>query len=729
MPLSFEIIPYTLHFKQPAGTSRGVYRTRQSWYVLLWNSEQPLRIGIGECAPLPDLSCDAFPDYEKILTNICRKLSITGNIDVEALRPYPSMLFGLETALRHLQTLNLPSEGVAITHHGFAIWNTPFSHGEKGIPINGLIWMGRKEEMLTQIEQKMAKGFRCIKLKIGAIDFEEEISLIRHIRTHFSPEQIEIRVDANGAFSPEDALQKLERLAAFGLHSIEQPIRAGQWEAMAKLVTETPLPIALDEELIGCNDPGEKRRLLEKIHPRYIILKPSLHGGIHGCMEWIAEAERLSIGWWITSALESNIGLNAIAQWCATLNASMPQGLGTGALFTDNIDMPLVVERDQLWFKTSVSAASTPFCSNRNEQTLTLCGIPYTKEMALALASHRLSSPNIPEWERNLFTFVQDWWNDSSTLEVHTSGSTGTPKRMRVEKQRMMQSAILTCSALQLHRGDKALLCLPVRYIAGKMMVVRALVAGLNLYPVAPDGHPLAAIPPELQFDFAAMIPLQVYNSFQEPQEKERFKSIRHCIIGGAAIDQALKADIRDLPNACYSTYGMTETLSHIALQHLNGPKASSLYYPFSSVKLSLSEENTLVIDAPMVAEAKFATNDIARIHPDGGFEILGRKDNVINSGGIKLQIETLEQKLSTALDIPFMVTSVPDPKLGEKVILLVQSQGIAQKDILTKASQVLTAYEQPKQIFFVASLPLTPNGKPDRKAAKELAKNQISSI
>ena len=214
--------------------------------------------------------------------------------------------------------------------------------------------MGNFDEMYHRIEEKMKAGFRCIKLKIGAIDFEKELELLAHIRQHFSPEQIELRVDANGAFSPTDALDKLKRLSEYQLHSIEQPIRAGQWEEMAKLCEQTPFPIALDEELIGVNDRPTKEALLDTIRPQYIILKPSLHGGISGSEEWIELAAEREIGSWVTSALESNIGLNAIAQWTATLMPTLPQGLGTGLLFTDNIDYPLHIEGDCLWYDPNV---------------------------------------------------------------------------------------------------------------------------------------------------------------------------------------------------------------------------------------------------------------------------------------------------------------------------------------------------------------------------------------
>lgn len=339
MDCKIEIIPRLLHFKQPAGTSRGVYTTRKVWYLHLTSPDYPGRTGIGECAPLPALSCDDLPDYENILAGACRRLEqCGGELDADALRDYPSILFGLETALRHLLT------------GSWALYDTDFSQGKAGIPINGLIWMGDFDKMLSQIEKKIEAGFRCIKLKIGAINFEEELALLRHIRTRFSSKEIELRVDANGAFSPVDAMEKLKRLSELDLHSIEQPIRAGQWEEMARLTSESPLPIALDEELIGCNTLEGKQKLLSAIRPQYIILKPSLHGGVCGGNEWISEAEKRQIGWWITSALESNIGLNAIAQWCATFDNPLPQGLGTGLLFTDNVEMPLEIRKDCLWF-------------------------------------------------------------------------------------------------------------------------------------------------------------------------------------------------------------------------------------------------------------------------------------------------------------------------------------------------------------------------------------------
>ena len=340
--MKIDIEERVLHFKQPAGTSRGVYTERKIWLLTVTDGDA---VGVGECAPLPDLSCDAGPGYSDVLRRFCDDVERTGQIDYEAMRDYPSMLFGLETAMLSLQaSLHSPLSSLLL-------FNTAFARGEVGIPINGLVWMGRYDEMLQRMEQKLEQGFRCVKLKIGAIDFEQELDLVRRIRDRFSRREVEIRLDANGGFRYDEALYKLELLSQYA-QSIEQPIKAGQWAYMAELCRESPIPIALDEELIGVNDREMKSHLLRVIKPAYIVLKPSLHGGMAGCREWIEAARQHDVGSWITSALESNIGLNAIAQFCSDVygdHITWPQGLGTGQLFTDNIPMPLEIRGDQLW--------------------------------------------------------------------------------------------------------------------------------------------------------------------------------------------------------------------------------------------------------------------------------------------------------------------------------------------------------------------------------------------
>lgn len=340
MKYKIDITERVLHFKQPAGTSRGIYTTRKSWFIELTSPDAPERRGIGECAPLPQLSCDDIPEYGKTLRALCDKFEQEGVIDYALMRPYPSMLFGLETALRHFEAGST------------ALFDTPFSRGEEGIPINGLVWMGSYDEMLKRMEAKIEQGFRCIKLKIGAIDFDSELELLRRMRERFSSREMTIRLDANGAFKFDEALYKLELLSQYAVHSIEQPIAPKQWGNLAELCRDSPLPIALDEELISVNDRDMKTHLLNVIKPAYIVLKPSLHGGMRGTEEWIDAARAKDIGTWITSALESNVGLNAIAQLTAKIygpHIRTAQGLGTGQLFEDNIPMPLEIKGDRLW--------------------------------------------------------------------------------------------------------------------------------------------------------------------------------------------------------------------------------------------------------------------------------------------------------------------------------------------------------------------------------------------
>ncbi|MFV0378585.1 MAG: o-succinylbenzoate synthase [Mangrovibacterium sp.] len=326
---------YELQFKQSAGTSRGVLNTRTVWYLFV---EEHGRVGLGECAPLPGLSKETPEQIDSLIEDVCSDpLHFAKNEDL--LLDFPSLRFALETAL-----LDLKNGGNRL------LFPSPFTQGEAGIPINGLVWMADAATMQKQIETKLDAGFKCIKLKIGAIGFDTELELLHQIRRNYTAEQISLRVDANGAFKPGEAIHKLEQLAALQLHSIEQPIAAGQWAELAKLCEHPALPIALDEELIGLNKREDKELLLDLVHPQYLVLKPSLHGGLAACDEWIELAEDRNIGWWITSYLESNVGLNAIAQWAFSQKLKGYQGLGTGQLFTNNIGSPLEIRGEELWF-------------------------------------------------------------------------------------------------------------------------------------------------------------------------------------------------------------------------------------------------------------------------------------------------------------------------------------------------------------------------------------------
>lgn len=351
--------------------------------------------------------------------------------------------------------------------------------------------------------------------------------------------------------------------------------------------------------------------------------------------------------------------------------------------------------------------------TDRNEQTILIKGTVYSP------ADIRKKEQDASDdFEKSLFGFLTDWFAPHPLLTVRTSGSTGAPKYLSVKKEHMVQSARITVSFLDLRAGDKALLCLPLDYIAGKMMVVRALVAGLDIYPVPPSGHPLAGI--DNDFAFAAMIPMQVFNVLQVPEEKKSLCRIRKLIVGGGGIDPGLEKALRSLPGEIYSTYGMTETLSHIALRRLNGTEASGYYTPFDSVDISLSEEDTLVIDAPLVCDERIRTNDIARLLPGKQFEILGRKDNIINSGGIKIQIETVESMFRPIISATFAITSEPDAKFGEIMVLLIEAPADTER-IAAEIKRLIPPYWQPKKILLTDKIPLTENGKPARKAIKEI--------
>ncbi|WP_339661470.1 o-succinylbenzoate synthase [uncultured Polaribacter sp.] len=327
---------YILNFKNPSGTSRGILKTKETWFIIL---EKNNKIGIGETGLFRGLSFDDVPNYEEKLNWICKNINLGLDKLLLELLQFPSLQFGLEQAFLSLESKTK-----------FELFPSEFTQGKEAISINGLIWMGEKEFMKNQIKEKLKTGFSCIKMKIGAIDFDAEIELLKSIRKEFTSKEIELRVDANGAFNPKNALEKLERLASLDIHSIEQPIKQGQVQEMANLCSKTPLPIALDEELIGIFSSEEKQELLKTIKPQFIILKPSLIGGFAGSKEWINFAAQNKCDWWITSALESNVGLNAIAQFTYTLQNNLPQGLGTGGLFTNNFESPLEVKNGTLQY-------------------------------------------------------------------------------------------------------------------------------------------------------------------------------------------------------------------------------------------------------------------------------------------------------------------------------------------------------------------------------------------
>lgn len=322
-----------LEFKEVAVTSRQSMHEKETFFIKIWDDCAPEVYGVGECALFRGLSSDDTPRYADILAHVCRHIDRVRIDDIKE----SSIRFGVETALR-----DLAGGGLRV------LWDTPWTRGESEIKINGLVWMGDRDTMLRRIIDKIDRGFRCIKLKIGGIDFSQELELISYIRESFTAGELEIRLDANGAFRPSDALHRIDTLARYDIHSIEQPIRQGQWQDMGDICRRSPIPVALDEELIGTYGYDDRCRMLDAVMPQYVILKPSLCGGFANADGWIADAADRSIGWWATSALESNIGLNAIAQWVSAYSSDMPQGLGTGALYKNNIPSPLVQERDAI---------------------------------------------------------------------------------------------------------------------------------------------------------------------------------------------------------------------------------------------------------------------------------------------------------------------------------------------------------------------------------------------
>ena len=648
--MDFNWTKRTLTFKQPAGTSRGVMKSRDVWYIAL--SENGIN-GIGECAPLPGLSLDDFNQIESKLDEVCGNLGLFIQ-DLSLLQYFPSIRFGLEMA-----HLDLKNGG------GQTYYDSPFTSSHSPISINGLIWMGDTDFMIPQVEEKLAEGWRCIKIKIGALDFDKECQILRLIRSEFSRDDVELRVDANGAFTENNVKEKLDRLAEFDLYSIEQPIQPGQWDLLSELCQCSSVPIALDEELIPLVEETKRIKMLDKANPQYLVLKPSLLGGFYESEKWIQLAEERNINWWITSALESNIGLNAISQWTAKMKPDEFQGLGTGQLFTNNIPSPLKVK------------------------------------------SGKLYSDEVPIFQ-DVNQFISEWMNGNDEMMLQTSGSTGTPKPITVKKDWMKNSARLTGRTFGLKEGDSALLCMPMKYVAGKMMVVRALELELDLKVVEPCSNPLKNINEPI--NFAAMVPLQLENSLKD------LAKVKKLIVGGGQVNSKLEEKLQSVSTHVYETYGMTETLTHVAIKPLNGPSKSDVFRALDDIDFELDGRGCLVINAPKMNPKPVITNDFIDLVDEKSFRWLGRYDNIINSGGIKIIPEVVEEKLSSIVpNRRFFIAGKSDKSLGEKVVLVVEGKSM---DISCKS---LDKFEQPKEIHFIPEFVETKSGKIHRQTTLSL--------
>ena len=648
--MDFNWTKRTLTFKQPAGTSRGVMKSRDVWYIAL--SENGIN-GIGECAPLPGLSLDDFNQIESKLDEVCGNLGLFIQ-DLSLLQYFPSIRFGLEMA-----HLDLKNGG------GQTYYDSPFTSSYSPISINGLIWMGDTDFMIPQVEEKLAEGWRCIKIKIGALDFDKECQILRLIRSEFSRDDLELRVAANGAFTENNVKEKLDRLAEFDLYSIEQPIQPGQWDLLSELCQCSSVPIALDEELIPLVEETKRIKMLDKANPQYLVLKPSLLGGFYESEKWIQLAEERNINWWITSALESNIGLNAISQWTAKMKPDEFQGLGTGQLFTNNIPSPLKVK------------------------------------------SGKLYSDEVPIFQ-DVNQFISEWMNGNDEMMLQTSGSTGTPKPITVKKDWMKNSARLTGRTFGLKEGDSALLCMPMKYVAGKMMVVRALELELDLKVVEPCSNPLKNINEPI--NFAAMVPLQLENSLKD------LAKVKKLIVGGGQVNSKLEEKLQSVSTHVYETYGMTETLTHVAIKPLNGPSKSDVFRALDDIDFELDGRGCLVINAPKMNPKPVITNDFIDLVDEKSFRWLGRYDNIINSGGIKIIPEVVEAKLSSIVpNRRFFIAGKSDKSLGEKVVLVVEGKSM---DISCKS---LDKFEQPKEIHFIPEFVETKSGKIHRQTTLSL--------
>ncbi|HLO89695.1 MAG TPA: enolase C-terminal domain-like protein [Lentimicrobium sp.] len=730
--------------------------TDKSGFLLkVEDSNNPGTTGTGECTFLPGLSYDDRPGYEEALQDLCRKINEPLEALLHQFIEWPSLRFGLECALADLQN---GGRGV--------LFDTPFTRGEQPIPINGLVWMGDHDYMLSQIKQKIADGYKVIKLKVGALDFEKELSLLGFIREKHDASEITIRLDANGAFGPNinSTLEKLYRLSEYQIHSIEQPIKAGYPDLMSVLCRESPIPIVLDEELIGHHSLDDMENLLSTIRPRYIILKPSLAGGFTICNQWLKLCAKYGIGYWITSALESNIGLNAIAQYTSSIEThGLAQGLGTGGLFVENFETGLFIKNGMLHtYPKHLIPNPSPQGEGNGNIHLTPNPSPQGEGNGTSLSLRKGGQEG--EVKRGEVQAFLSHWNDPSDfIEVKTSGSTGLPKLIRHTKKAMLISAKMTCDFLGLKSGMTALICLSTNNIAGMMMVVRAIERDLKVIAVDPGSHPLKDVDPNTVIDFCAMVPAQVYNSLMVPEEKAKLELIRNLIVGGAPVSYNLQQMIRQLPGNVYSTFGMTETMSHIALRKLNGAGASDDYTLLEGVsietgsgdgsnEMSNSKEHSttgkLIIHAPYLSDKPIVSNDLVEITGPRTFKWLGRQDHVINSGGYKTIPELIEERIAPVMFeilIPnshpgsvalhpatgisnhstqrYFISSVPDEKLGEIPVLVIEwpgnetSKTAIRTSLAEKLPAILARHEMPREFLFAEKFIETPTHKIIRSA------------
>ena len=646
---TIEFTSHPLEFKKPARTSRDTLKSKPSFFLSI--EDDGGRRGKGECSLIPGLSLESEKDAREALEQLTKLDTLNPESIPHSL---PAVKFAVETALIDLKREGAPT------------WI-------EGIPVNGLVWMEDAEGMLEQVDALVAKGYKTIKIKVGTLPFYEELDLLQEIRRRCPSRDFTLRIDANGAFSNQTpdgltALEKLEILhkAGLDLHSIEQPISPGLTEEMAELCASSPVPIALDEELIQIRSESEKRALLEKIRPAYLVLKPSLLGGFKSAESWITLAESLSIGWWTTSALESNVGLAEIAEWTYELLKSRPnlksmaQGLGTGSLYKNNIASTVIISDGKLFSS------------------------PLHKEL---------------KWTQEISTAIENWFaHPNAPLSYKTSGSSGPPREITHSRDAVIASAKETLEYFNLKPGDRVVLSLPVNFIAGHMMLVRAIVGGLALEIVEPTAKPNFKTPA----DFIALTPYQCYSLLPD------FPPVKKVLLGGGVVSEDL---IERLPKRIdfYEGFGMTETITHIAIRKLQRESSKSPFEAMPGVCFSISEYGELVIDAPSRGVTGLVTDDIVELLDSKRFVWLGRRSSIINSGGIKVMPEVVEQEIREVikpLGCDYMIKGMPDEYLGEKVTLLLDTLELTEKienELLMEISLLgnLSEYHAPKKIVY----------------------------
>ena len=738
--------PYTYLFAQPAGTSRGVLLQKEAHFLEVRGEHLgvPFR-GIGECGLLRGLSFDDRPDYEAQLKVLVQQMNnwtqeawgavwtnegCVPDSFYEQWSPWPSLQFAAEQALRSAYRNRAG-------HHPSDLWDTPWTRADQGIPTNGLVWMGSNCAMSEALDDKLRVGYACVKMKIGALAWEEERALLQDFRQTAQGQNVELRVDANGAFREHNVEEVLRTLADLRVHSIEQPLPAGDRAGLAYWSQHSPVPVALDESLVGLVTPEQRNDLLDEVRPPYVVLKPSFVGGWRGTQDWIDRAEARGMGWWITSALEGSIGLNAVAQDVARrAPLARAQGLGTGGLYTNNLPPWTALRGEQLQYIAPYPAevGSGPWPEN--------------------LRIHPQTDPQLIQETQAL---MRAWYGPSDVLEFTTSGSTGTPKTIHLSKKLLVASARATLDTLNLSPGYTSLLALSPTRIGGAMVLIRALVGQGTVDLASVQRNPLEGWDaPSTPWDFCSVVPQQALALAEYLKAQNSTKYLRApaffqtLLLGGAHCTAADARRIAPLAKRTYLGFGMTETASHMALAELqpDNPQCCTrdgqwIYTPVRGVSLVWPQSatgNTSVAPVPLTFTAPHLGMDVPLETTDAviphkvGFVWCGRLDGALNSAGVKIFPEQVElwvgQRISALVNRGF-ATAITDPHWGDRLVWLTEPLTAQEQTELQNAWHELRREHQhwvPKSTGEVTDWPRAAQGKIDRAALRRWAENAYAS-